>query len=186
MLSKNKVKNNIIIFSWDSKKWIVSSMRKSVCTKLFSIFLPSTRTPLPNQPTGAWVITKETDWILGRTHPYLLQIVPHLPRRNKIINSSVSEIWNLPLLEDRSTPIPSIYISMQSDCRRRTQQQFWKISRDLLCLIRHRFIKDPGFAFQSLRNGRWYVQMGKAKLFTRRCWNSPIHHWRITNNTQIK
>ena len=57
----------------------------------------------------AWRVSSQADWVLGRTDSHSLQRVKNELQRHNIINSSLSEICNLPLLEDRSTPVPSIH-----------------------------------------------------------------------------
>lgn len=73
----------------------------------FSSFRHSIRTPRSIQHTIARVDEEEAAHLLGGNPPELLQEVRLGRSRNNVINSSVSEIMNFPVIEDRSTAIPS-------------------------------------------------------------------------------
>lgn len=96
-----------IIFINFSIRWKVSSMKSGGFIKLYYLFPHSIRIFIIKKPARPRRVKKKTNRVLGRTYSYLLPIVELTIIRHNIINSSVSEIWNLPLLEDRSMPIPS-------------------------------------------------------------------------------
>ena len=63
----------ILISFWS--KWTVSSTKRSVFTKLYSVSLHSTRTLPSTQPPRPRIIPQKANWILGRTHSHILSRV---------------------------------------------------------------------------------------------------------------
>ena len=107
--------------------------------------------------------------------------------RNNIINSSISEISNLPIVEDKSSTISSMaFIMIRKTFQRRYNCDHEGVVKIRLLRICNRNLENTNFSFQPLRNGWWFVSLGKAKLPNWRCWNLPIHFIRRKYNTKIK